>query len=182
MVLNNLAKITLLLAAAGLSSAANSADGTINFIGSISTSACSVITTASSLSTAGTVDFGQVSNVTLATAGASTVSTPFSIELTDCAVDSAPKITFTGTSLGSSVRTDLFASGLSGVGIRIEDAGVSGTYYSSGISTSNTGLSLLGENVSSATGKFNAYLVSDTDTVKAGGDIDVDVTFTIDYS
>ncbi|MEL0554245.1 MULTISPECIES: fimbrial protein [Enterobacteriaceae] len=175
-------KIALVLAAAGLSSVANAADGTINFIGTISAAACSVNNTAGTSSTSGTVDFGQVSNITLATAGASTVSTPFSIELTECAVENAPKITFTGTSLGSSARPELFASGITGVGIRIEDAGASGTYYTTDVSNSNTGLSLLGEDVVSATGKFNAYLVSDTATAKTGGDIDTNVTFTIDYS
>lgn len=182
MKLNRFGIIAVLLAATGLLSSANAADGTINFIGTISAAACSVNNTAGSSSTRGTVDFGQIGNVTLAAAGSSTVSTPFSIVLTECAVDAAPKITFSGTTLGSSARPEPFVSGLPGIGIHIEDAGATGTDYTTGISTSNTGIPLLGDGVPLATGNFNAYVVSDTATAKNGGDIDVDVTFTLDYS
>lgn len=124
----------------------------------------------------------MVSSSTLATSGASTVSTPFSIELTDCGVAAAPQITFIGTPVTTAGYTELFATEVEGVGIRIEDAGSTGTYYSSGISAANAGFStLVSENVASATGNFNAYLVSHSADAKEGS-IDTNVTFTIDYS
>lgn len=163
-------------------SAASAVDGTINFTGTISAASCSVNNTAGSASTSGAVDFGVVSATTLAGAGDSTVSTPFSIELTNCAVSSAPQITFNGTPVTTTGYTDLYTTDVSGVGIRIEDAGNTGTYYSSGVSASNAGFgALVSEDIASATGNFNAYLVSYDTSVKEGT-VDTSVTFTIDYS
>lgn len=166
----------------GLVNAASAAEGVINFTGSISAAACSVNNVAGSASTSGTVDFGTVSANTLAGTGDSTVSTPFSIELTDCAVSAAPQITFNGTPVATAGYTELFTTDVSGVGIRIEDAGRTGTYYSSGVSASNAGFdALVSEAVPSATGNFNAYLVSYDATTKEGS-VDTSVIFTIDYS
>lgn len=166
----------------GFVNAASAADGVINFTGTISAAACSVNNTAGSASTSGTVDFGVVSATTLAGTGDSTVSTPFSIELTDCAVSAAPQITFNGTPVTTSGYTELFTTDVSGVGIRIEDAGLTGTYYSDGVSASNAGFAtLVSEDIPSATGNFKAYLVSYDATPKEGT-IDTSVTFTIDYS
>lgn len=161
---------------------AHAVDGTINFTGTISGASCTVNNIAGSASTSGTVDFGVVSASTLAGTGSSTVSTPFSIELTDCAVPEAPQITFTGTPVTTSGYTELFATDVSGVGIRIEDAGNTATRYSSGVSAANTGFNaLVSESVASATGNFNAYLVSYNEAAKEGS-VDTSVTFEIDYS
>lgn len=160
----------------------SAADGTIHFTGTISSAACSVKNTAGSASTTGTVDFGVVSSSTLTTVGAATVSTPFSIELADCGMAAAPQITFTGTPVTTAGYTELFATDVKGVGIRIEDAGNTGTYYSSGISADNAGFAVLAsKDVTSASGNFNAYLVSHSAGAKEGV-IDTSVTFTIDYS
>lgn len=163
-------------------STASAVDGTINFTGTVSAASCSVNNTAGSASTSGTVDFGVVSGTTLAGAGDATVSTPFSIELTNCAVSSAPQITFNGTPVTTGGYTELFTTDVPGVGVRIEDAGRTGTYYSSGVSASNAGFgSLVSEDIASATGNFNAYLVSYS-TAQKEGTVDTSVTFTIDYS
>lgn len=138
--------------------------------------------TAGSASTTGSVDFGVVSSSSLSATGDATVSAPFSIELVDCGVTAAPQITFTGTPVTTSGYTELFATEINGVGIRIEDAGRSGTYYSSGVSAANAGFGkIVSEDMTSATGNFNAYLVSYNAGAKEGA-IDTNVTFTIDYS
>lgn len=166
------------MAAAGF---AQADDGIIHFTGTVSATACSVSSVAGSGTTAGTVDFGQISSNTLKTAGSSTAATPFTIELTDCAVTAAPTITFKGAAVTNETYSNLFASKVAGVGIRLEDAGQTGTYYVPGVSADNTGFAGLKENVSSATGRFNAYLVSYNSGTPAGN-IDTDVTFVIDYS
>lgn len=175
-----------LIAGVGLSCSSHANDdGTINFIGTISASACSVDSTAGTSGRAGTVDFGVVSSNTLATAGSSTTAVPFSISLVDCAVSSAPTITFNGESV-SSTGADLFATGVDGVGIRIEDAASSTTVYQPGIPTANSGLNVLNitddAQVSSATANFRAFLVRASGTASVTGDIDTDVTFTINYA
>ncbi|OSM99813.1 hypothetical protein AU512_00235 [Lonsdalea iberica] len=168
------------LTASGL---AQATDGTINFKASISASSCTVNSVADASSTAGTVDFGTVSNTTFGSAGDATVGTPFSIELVDCAVASAPTITFEGTPVTSSGYTELFDTDISGLGIRIEDADSTGTYYTSGTAAANTGFNALtSTEVTSATGNFNAYLVDYTGSTAYSGNVDTDVTFTINYS
>ncbi|WP_267431644.1 fimbrial protein [Erwinia psidii] len=161
-------------------------DGTIHFIGTVSASACSVDSTAGTSGRAGTVNFGVVSSKTLAAVGNSTTAVPFSIVLTDCAVSSAPTITFNGESV-SSASGDLFATQVTGVGIQIEDADATSTIYRPGIATANTGLNVLNINdgedqVPSATAGFRAYLVRASGTGTVTGDIDTDVTFTINYT
>lgn len=178
LIVSSILPLAFLSAAAGVSAA----DGAIRFIGTISSAACSVNSTAGSASTTGSVDFGVVSSSTLATTGAATVSTPFSIELADCGVAVAPQVTFTGTPVTASGYTGLFATEVEGVGVRIEDAGNTGTYYSSGVPAANAGFStLVSEDVASAIGNFNAYLVSYAAGAKEGS-IDTNVTFTINYS
>lgn len=168
------------LAIGGISTA-SAIDGTINFTGTISASACTIASVAGADSTSGTVNFGQVNSATLATAGSSTISTPFSIELKDCAVPSAPKISFSGEPVAETPYTHLFKSGLTGVGIRIADA-ATGTNYTSGSSAVNSGFNALtSSTVKTATGNFNAYLVA-YDTTTKNGEVDASVTFTIDYS
>lgn len=179
--MNSKVLAAVLTAAVTLPNIASAKDGTINFIATISSAACSVNSVSGTTSTRGVVDFGTVSSTTFGSAGKHTVSTPFSIGLTDCAVSSAPTITFEGTPVATAGYTELYESGLTGLGIRIEDAGAPGTYYKSGTAAANTGLSALtSTSVKSAEAKFNAYLVD----YKGGsytGTIDTDVTFTIDY-
>ncbi|MFE8047189.1 fimbrial protein [Brenneria goodwinii] len=157
-------------------------DGTINFTGVISASSCSVNSVAGTSSTAGTVDFGTVSSSTFGTAGSRTVGTPFSIELTDCAVSTSPDITFNGTAVTAAGYTELFATDIDGLGIRIGDAGDSSVTYSPGVSTANTGLSALASDVTQADASFTAWLVDYTGSSSYAGTIDTDVTFTIDYA
>ncbi|MFP1729554.1 fimbrial protein [Lonsdalea quercina] len=179
----NLLTLSVLVASLGVTGLARATDGVINFTATISSSACSVNSVADASSTTGTVNFGTVSSSTFGTAGASTVGTPFSIELADCAVATAPTITFEGTSVSTSGYTELFASDISGLGIRIEDADNTGTYYTSGTPASNTGFNVLtSTEVTSATGNFNAYLVDYTGSTAYSGSVDTDVTFTINYS
>lgn len=183
MLKKNLLALSVAAASLGISGLAQAADGTINFTATISSSACSVNSVADASSTAGTVDFGTVSNTTFGTAGDSTVGTPFSIELTNCAVATAPTITFEGSAVATSGYTELFASGIDGLGIRIEDADSAGTYYTSGTAASNTGFNALtSTDVTSAAGNFNAYLVDYTGSTAYTGNVDTDVTFTINYS
>ncbi|MBV4412790.1 type 1 fimbrial protein [Enterobacteriaceae bacterium YMB-R22] len=171
-----------LVSALAFSNLASAQDGTINFIATISSSACSVNSVSGSASTRGVVDFGTVSSKTFGTAGKHTVSTPFTIALTDCAVSSAPTITFEGTPVSTTGYTELYESGIVGLGIRIEDAGAPGTYYTSGTAAANTGLNTLtSTSVSSADAKFNAYLVDYKGATNYTGSIDTDVTFTINY-
>lgn len=177
--------ILLAVASASLaiSGLAQATDGTINFTATISSSACSVNSVADASATTGTVDFGTVSSTAFGTAGAATVAVPFSIELASCAVSTAPTITFEGTPVTATGYTALFASGIDGLGIRIEDAGNTGVYYTSGTSASNTGFNTLtSTDVTSATGNFNAYLVDYSGSTAYSGNIDTDVTFTINYS
>ncbi len=171
----------LLLASTGVFSMAHATDGMINFTGTISSAACTVSQVAGSSSTTGTVDFGVVSAKTVTTAGGATTAVPFSIVLSDCAVASPPTITFTGTPVTTANYTNLFASSVTGVGIRLEDAGNTGTYYTSGTAAANTGLSkLISSSVTTATGNFNAYLVAYT-TGNHTGNISTPVTFVINY-
>lgn len=157
-------------------------DGTIKFIGQISSSACTVNSVADNSSTTGTVDFGTVSEKTLATAGGANKATPFSITLSDCAVSSAPTITFSGTPVATENYTNLFSSSVAGVGIRIEDADRSGTFYTPGTAATNTGLnSLTAKTVATATANFNAYLVAYT-TGTHTGSISTPITFVINYA
>lgn len=183
--LNKIFMVSSLTAVLSLigTTAAQAQDGTINFIGTISAASCSVNSVNGASSTHGVVDFGTVSSKTFGTAGKQTVSTPFSIELTDCAVSSAPTITFEGTAVATSGYTELFQSNINGLGIRIEDAGSKGKYYTSGIAAENSGLaSLISNTVNSATAKFNAYLVDYQGSDNYTGNIDTNVTFTINYS
>ncbi|MFP1733186.1 fimbrial protein [Lonsdalea quercina] len=161
--------------------AAYATDGTINFTGEITAAACSVNSVAGTSSTSGTVDFGTVSANTFGTAGSSTVGTPFSIELTDCAVSTSPAITFNGTAVTTAGYTDLFATDIDGLGIRIGDAGNSAVNYSPGVSTTNTGLNALTSDVTQANANFTAWLV-DYIGGSYAGTIDTDITFTIDYA
>ncbi|MGU3525037.1 fimbrial protein [Enterobacteriaceae bacterium C23F] len=161
---------------------ASAQDGIINFIGTVSASSCSVNSVAGTSGTKGVVDFGTVSSSTFGTAGKSTTATPFNIELTDCAVTSSPTITFEGNAVSTAGYTELYQSGIDGLGIRIEDAGNSGLYYTSGEASPNSGLmALTSAAVTSATAKFNAYLV-DYSGGSYSGTVDSDVTFTINYS
>lgn len=162
-------------------STASAVDGTINFTGTIQAGTCTIASIAGADSTTGTVSFGQLNSATLDNPGTTTISTPFSIELKDCAVSAAPAITFNGEAVSTAPYTHLFRSGVTGVGIRIADA-ESGTNYTSGNSAANSGLNLLtSDTVRSATGNFNAYLVAYDDSTKSG-EVDTSVTFTIDYS
>lgn len=166
----------------GISTVTFATDGTINFTGVISAASCSVSSVAGTSNTAGTVNFGTVSNTTFGTAGSRTVGTPFSIELTDCAVSSAPSITFNGDAVTAPGYTELFSSNISGLGIRIGDAGKTSTVYSPGVSTANTGLNGLAKDVTQASANFIAWLVDYTGSSIYTGTIDTDVTFTIDYA
>lgn len=79
-----------LLAASGF---ANAADGTLNFTGSVTDTACTV-TPASATQT---VALGQVNSKTLATAGASAGATTFSITVSSCpAAAVSAKVKFGG--------------------------------------------------------------------------------------
>lgn len=175
--------LTLLFISAGVAGAslAQADDGVVQFTGTISAAACTVSSVAGSGTTTGTVNFGQVSSASLSTAGSSTVARAFSIELTDCGVTDAPAITFNGTAVTTPNYTNLFSSQINGVGIRLEDAGQTGTYYSPGVAAANTGFSGLSEGVSSATGRFNAYLVSYNGDIPTGN-IDTNITFIMDYT
>ncbi|EHN6806791.1 type 1 fimbrial protein [Salmonella enterica] len=167
----------------GVSSLALATDGTINFTGTISSAACTVSEIAGSSSTTGTVDFGTLSSSTFGTVGAHTVPTPFSIVLSDCAVSSAPTITFSGSPVTASGYTELFKSSISGLGIRLEDADNAGTYYTSGTAAANTGFNTLSSSSkTSATGNFNAYLVDYTGSAAYTGNINTSVTFVINYA
>ena len=166
----------------GVSTAVFANDGIINFTGVISAASCSVSSVAGESSTSGTVDFGTVSNKTFGTAGSRTTGTPFSIALTDCAVSSAPSITFNGDAVSASGYSELFASNISGLGIRIGDAGSTSTIYTPGTSAANSGLNVLSNGVTQATGNFIAWLVDYTGSSNYTGTLDTDVTFTIDYA
>lgn len=157
-------------------------DGTIHFTGTISSAACTINSIANASSTQGTVDFGQVSNTTLAGAiGKKTVATQFSIELTDCAVTSAPTVSFNGADVNVSGVGSVFSSNLDGVGIMISDA-ANNTVYAPGVAAANTGFNALTTpDTTNAIGKFNAQLISSKATV-TDGNIDTDVTFIINYS
>ncbi|ELW3333425.1 type 1 fimbrial protein [Salmonella enterica] len=162
---------------------AQATDGTINFIGTISSAACTVSEIANTSSTTGTVDFGTISSRTFGTVGAHTVGTPFSIVLSDCAVSSAPTITFSGSPVTTSGYTELFKSAISGLGIRIEDADSAGAYYMPGTPSTNTGFNTLtSDSLTTATGNFNAYLVDYTGSASYTGNINTPITFVINYA
>ncbi|MFC0140088.1 fimbrial protein [Erwinia mallotivora] len=173
----------ILLAGTGFSclSSAND-DGTVNFIGTISAAACSVDSVAGTSGRHGTVDFGVVSSTTLSAVNNATTPVPFTIALTDCAVASAPTITFNGDSVAAT-GGNLFATPVAGVGIRIEDAAAPTTIYRPGIAAANSGLNaLVSDKIPSATAAFRAYLVRASGTGAVTGTIDSDVTFTINYT
>lgn len=177
----------ILFAGTGFSclSSAND-DGTINFTGTISAAACSVDSVAGTSGRHGTVSFGVVSSKTLSAVNNATSPVPFSIALTDCAVSSAPTITFNGESV-TATEGNLFATPVAGVGIRIEDAAAPTTVYRPGIATTNSGLNALNvaegsDPIPSATAAFRAYLVRASGTAPVTGSIDSDVTFTINYT
>lgn len=167
----------------GISTTSLANDGTINFIGVISASACSVNSVAGASSSTGTVNFGTVSSKTFGAAGDSTLGTPFSIELKDCALSAAPSITMNGAAVTATGYTTLFSTNISGIGIRIADAADSSTVYAPGVSTANSGLNVLtSTSVSQASANFTASLVDYTGSSSYAGALDTDVTFTIDYS
>ncbi|WP_160170865.1 fimbrial protein [Erwinia mallotivora] len=177
----------ILLAGTGFSclSSAND-DGTIHFTGTISAAACSVDSVAGTSGHYGTVDFGVVSSKTLSAVNNATSPVPFAIALTDCAVSSAPTITFNGESVAAT-GGNLFATPVAGVGIRIEDAAAPTTIYRPGIAAANSGLNALNvaegsDPIPSATAAFRAYLVRASGTAPVTGSIDSDVTFTINYT
>lgn len=176
------AAVTVIAITSGINTA-SATDGTINFTGTISATGCTVNSVAGISSTSGTVDFGQVNSTTLTSVGDSTVSTPFSIELTECATSSTPEIAFDGEAVTTSGYENLFESGAAdgaGVGIRITDAS-SGTSYAPGSGATNSGFSGISSGATSATGNFNAYLVA-YEAGDKSGEVDASVTFTIDYT
>lgn len=164
-----------------VSSTALAADGQVRITGTVSAAACTVNSVNKWESSAGTVDFGSVSLKTFNAAGSSSGSVPFTITLKDCNVPSPPKITFSGTAVTVENYTNLFSSGLNGIGIKIVDANNLSTIYTPNISTQNSGLNAMtSTEVSTASANFLAYLQSYNTSAQAGK-IDTTINFVIDY-
>lgn len=175
-----------------LTSPAYAVDGTINFKAKIISAACTVSSVANSTTTSGAIDFGTVNAANFGTVGSKTAAVPFTITLMDCATQ-VPNISFTGTPVTKSNYTYLFESGISGIGIQLQDGGTNGGNYISGVSADNTGFhsfqsinGVPGSNgntlqVTATTGKFNAYLVDYKGSTQYSGTIDTDITFVLDY-
>lgn len=179
-----LKKTTIIAALLALGSAgsATATDGTIRFTGVISASSCTVSSIADSASTVGTVNFGTVNVTSFDVTGKSTISTPFEIALTDCALTEEPLITFNGPAATVPSFTHLFTTDIDGIGIRISDA-VTSLSYIPGVPAKNDNLrTLLSPGVTSAKARFNAYLVSYDNALPVAGGIDTNITFTITYA
>ncbi len=103
-------------------SAANAADGTINFTGEIIDSACTVSTTSADQ----TVVLGTVSNKAFSAAGDTAAATAFQIDLTDCpATVTSATVKFDGTAYqgdNSALALTPDAGAATGVAVQIRNA------------------------------------------------------------
>lgn len=170
-------RFTLIATAAALFSAqyANAADGTINFTGSITDTACTVNTS----STNQTVALGTVSSTSFSGAGSTASSSRFTIELTTCpsAVNTA-KVRFDGpTATGNSSILGLNAGqSATNVGVAIYEQN-STTLIPVGTASAGVTLSSTGTNEMVYIAKYMA-----TDTTVGAGSANATTTFTITYS
>ncbi|ADO08192.1 fimbrial protein [Pantoea agglomerans] len=167
--------IAVALAAAGISSMASAADGTVNFTGTIRDTACTVDTASANQ----TVNLGTVAATSFGSSGATASSSRFTINLTGCpaAVTSA-NIRFDGPlSSGNSdllaLSSDQTATNV-GVGIYQQD---STTLIPVGRASAPVTLSTTGTNALN----FIAKYVSTAATVGAGSANAV-ATFTVAYN
>jgi major type 1 subunit fimbrin (pilin) len=113
--------ITLALVASGvLASSVYAADGTVNFVGEITDSACIVDSTAQNLQ----VTLGKVAATSFSGAGSYSSATQFKLVLKDCpAGATTATVKFDGTSVDNDNSVlALTPGGASGVGIELSDA------------------------------------------------------------
>lgn len=120
------ASVMTIISLAGVANAATTTvnGGTIHFTGEVVNAACAV--DAGSIDQ--TVKLGQVKTTTLATAGSTSSSVGFNIQLNDCdtTVAAQAKVAFTGTAVSSTYATALAlqssaAGGATNVGVQILD-------------------------------------------------------------
>lgn len=121
------ASVVTILSLAGVANAATTTTvngGSIHFKGEVVNAACAV----DAGSTGQTVPLGQVKTTTLATAGNTSSSVGFNIQLNDCdtTVSSQAAVAFTGTAVSSTYNTALALQGSASgnarnVGVQILD-------------------------------------------------------------
>lgn len=156
-------------------STANAADGTINFVGEIIDSACTV----SPASASQTVTLGTVSNKAFSAAGDTAAATPFQIDLTSCpATVTSAAVKFDGaTSQGdnSALTLNPDAGAATGVAIQLrnEDNSVLPLF------TNSQSISLVED--ATNTLNFKAAYVATAATVTAGPANGV-ATFSVIYN
>jgi len=169
-----------LMASYMLASAANAADGTINFTGSIISSACTVNTASASQ----TVNLGNVNSTAFgSTVGTTAAATQFSINLTNCpsSVTSA-SVKFDGTENATNSSILALSSGetATGVGVALYEADGSTVLPLQTASNSIT-IPTASSGTSSATLNFVAKYMSTASSVTAGT-ADATTEFTIVYN
>lgn len=158
----NLFVITLVTAGMLSTTTAFAADGQINFIGTITDTACTVT---NSPSNPLTVTLGTVSKQAFTGAGSTAAPTKFTIELTDCPITAtSATVKFDGISANSdntALKLTQDAGVATGVGIRISDVtgAIVPLYTASSPYTLTTGINKL---------DFVARYLALTDTVTAG--------------
>ncbi|RDL15124.1 fimbrial protein [Serratia fonticola] len=113
--------ITLTLVASGvLATSVYATDGTVNFVGEITNSACNVDSTAKNLQ----VTLGKVAATSFSGAGSYASATQFKLVLKDCPTGArTATVKFDGTSVDNDNSVlALTPGGASGVGIELSDA------------------------------------------------------------
>lgn len=112
--------MTLALVASGfVASSVYAADGTINFTGEITDSACIVDSTSQNLQ----VPLGKIAATSFNGQGTYSAATNFTLKLKDCPLANTATVKFDGTSVaGDNSVLALTPGGATGVGIELSDA------------------------------------------------------------
>lgn len=112
--------MTLALVASGfVASSVYAADGTINFTGEITDSACIVDSNSQNLQ----VPLGKVAAASFSGQGSYSAATNFTLKLKDCPSATTATVKFDGTSVaGDNSVLALTSGGATGVGIELSDA------------------------------------------------------------
>ncbi|MBC0855521.1 fimbrial protein [Pantoea stewartii] len=173
--MKNITLITSALIAAVVCGSASAADGTINFTGTITDTACKVDTESGNQ----TVNLGDVATTSFGSAGATASATRFTIKLSDCpAAATSASVRFDGPLASGNSKLLALSSGQTatnvGVGIYEQD---SNTLIPVGSASAPVTLSSTSTNALN----FIAKYVSTAATVGAGS-ANAAATFTVAYN
>ncbi|TFZ51995.1 type 1 fimbrial protein [Serratia proteamaculans] len=159
----------------GVISAANAADGTINFEGSVLETACTATASSS------TVQMGAISKVALGNVGATSLGKPVVVTLSSCpAAATTATITFAGNPDADNNQLFKIVGGsgtaATGIGLALYDADGKTLISPNAISAAKT-LSATTDTVYNFTAKYMA-----TQAAVTGGDANASTSFTVNYN